>query len=175
MAKNGRCRMHGGRSTGPAPAEGMARLAAARTTHGLSTVSERARRLYVQTLVVRGQLYRAATRLRAYLPAEMAARLAETPAELTSPEHPSQLAFAASAAATPGSSGLGSSDLGSSGGGHAPANGPRQGCGEPMRSSGGTARPGPGAGQAVGTAGRALRGWAGERLAALAEAEARAP
>jgi hypothetical protein len=172
---NGRCRMHGGRSTGPATAEGMARMTAARTTHGLSTVSERARRLYVQTVVVRGRLYCAAMRLRAYLPAEMAARLAEMPAELTSPEHPSQLAFVASAAATPGSS-----DLGSTGGGHAPANGSRQSCDEPVRSGGGTARPGfgagrPGAGRAVGTAGPALRGWAAERLAAQAEADARAP
>lgn len=124
--------------------------------------------------------YCAAMRLRAYLPAEMAARLSEMPAELTSPEHPSQLAFAALAAATPGSSDPGpsdlwSGDLGSTGGGHAPANGSRQSCDEPVRSGGGTARPGPGAGRAAGTAGPALRGWAAERLAAQAEADARAP
>lgn len=32
---NGRCRMHGGRSTGPRTEEGMARLRRARTRHGL--------------------------------------------------------------------------------------------------------------------------------------------
>ena len=31
---NGRCRLHGGCSTGPRTAEGLARLAAARTIHG---------------------------------------------------------------------------------------------------------------------------------------------
>jgi hypothetical protein len=31
---NGRCRMHGGKSTGPRTAEGLARLRAARTIHG---------------------------------------------------------------------------------------------------------------------------------------------
>jgi hypothetical protein len=32
--RNGRCRMHGGLSTGPRTAEGLARLRAARTRHG---------------------------------------------------------------------------------------------------------------------------------------------
>ena len=31
---NGRCRMHGGKSTGPKTAEGIARIKAARTIHG---------------------------------------------------------------------------------------------------------------------------------------------
>jgi hypothetical protein len=31
---NGRCRMHGGKSTGPRTAEGLKRLRAARTRHG---------------------------------------------------------------------------------------------------------------------------------------------
>jgi hypothetical protein len=39
--KNGRCRMHGGASTGPS-AEGRARIAAARTTHGMRTAAMRA-------------------------------------------------------------------------------------------------------------------------------------
>jgi hypothetical protein len=39
--KNGRCRMHGGASTGPS-AEGRARIAAARTTHGRRTAAMRA-------------------------------------------------------------------------------------------------------------------------------------
>ena len=32
--RNGRCRMHGGRSTGPTSPEGLARIIAARTVHG---------------------------------------------------------------------------------------------------------------------------------------------
>ena len=31
---NGRCRMHGGRSTGPRTAEGLQRIRTARTIHG---------------------------------------------------------------------------------------------------------------------------------------------
>ena len=62
--KNGRCRMHGGASTGPS-AEGRARIAAARTTHGLRTASMRAldrsalamkRRLSVLGAMVRARL-----------------------------------------------------------------------------------------------------------------------
>jgi hypothetical protein len=39
---NGRCRMHGGASTGPKTADGLARICAARTKHGLYS-SEMAR------------------------------------------------------------------------------------------------------------------------------------
>jgi hypothetical protein len=35
--ENGRCRLHGGLSTGPRTAEGLARIRAARTTHGMRT------------------------------------------------------------------------------------------------------------------------------------------
>ena len=38
--KNGRCRIHGGKSTGPRTPEGLARLAAAHTTHGLYCAGE---------------------------------------------------------------------------------------------------------------------------------------
>ena len=41
--KNGRCKLHGGRSTGPRTAEGTARLAASKTTHGRTTAVERAK------------------------------------------------------------------------------------------------------------------------------------
>jgi hypothetical protein len=34
---NGRCRLHGGKSTGPRTAEGLERIRAARTTHGMRT------------------------------------------------------------------------------------------------------------------------------------------
>ena len=40
---NGRCKLHGGRSTGPRTAEGIARLAASKTTHGRTTKAERAK------------------------------------------------------------------------------------------------------------------------------------
>ena len=40
---NGRCKLHGGRSTGPRTAEGLARLAASKTTHGRTTKAIRAK------------------------------------------------------------------------------------------------------------------------------------
>jgi hypothetical protein len=39
---NGRCRMHGGASTGPRTAEGIARCAAAQTKHGRRNAAARA-------------------------------------------------------------------------------------------------------------------------------------
>ncbi len=39
--KNGRCRMHGGMSTGPRTAEGRSRIAAARWRHGRYTQQAR--------------------------------------------------------------------------------------------------------------------------------------
>ena len=40
---NGRCKLHGGRGTGPRTEEGVARLAASKTTHGRTTQAERAK------------------------------------------------------------------------------------------------------------------------------------
>ena len=40
---NGRCKLHGGRSTGPTTDEGIAHLAALHTTHGRTTKAERAK------------------------------------------------------------------------------------------------------------------------------------
>ena len=40
--RNGRCSLHGGSSTGPNTEDGLARLAAARTTHGKYTKVKRA-------------------------------------------------------------------------------------------------------------------------------------
>ena len=40
---NGRCKLHGGRSTGPRTAEGLLRLATSKTTHGRTTKAERAK------------------------------------------------------------------------------------------------------------------------------------
>jgi hypothetical protein len=42
--KNGRCRMHGGASTGPKTAEGRARIRAANTTHGFYGAESQAAR-----------------------------------------------------------------------------------------------------------------------------------
>jgi hypothetical protein len=42
--KNGRCRMHGGTSTGPRTPEGRARISAANTTHGFYTAESQAAR-----------------------------------------------------------------------------------------------------------------------------------
>ena len=53
---NGRCRMHGGRSTGPRTPEGLARLAAARTKHGAYNAGSRAFHAGCRTLVVRSNL-----------------------------------------------------------------------------------------------------------------------
>ena len=42
--RNGRCRLHGGRSTGPKSAEGLAKIAAANTTTGQHTKAKIAQR-----------------------------------------------------------------------------------------------------------------------------------
>ena len=108
--KNGRCQMHGGKSTGPRTAEGMARMAAAHTTHGRFAAcgaAARAERGYMRTTVARTRLLAEALRLRAFLPPEMAALLDHVPPALRAPKHPSQVAFEAAARSTPGSSARG--------------------------------------------------------------------
>ena len=47
---NGRCRLHGGHSTGPRTAEGLERIRAARTTHGLRTAEMDAMRQMMRAL-----------------------------------------------------------------------------------------------------------------------------
>ncbi len=47
----GRCRLHGGKSTGPRTAEGLARLRAARTTHGYYTAESKAARRRAAALI----------------------------------------------------------------------------------------------------------------------------
>ena len=150
---NGRCRMHGGRSTGPRTAEGMARMTAARTTHGHCTAAQRMQQRYVRTLVVRTRLYCAAMRLRQHLPADLAAQLAQSPAAFLPPEKPSDAAVSRNAPTT----------LGSSARGHAPCNSLPA-----LRRASRAARTG-------GAAGRALPGRAAERLAARAEVASQAP
>ena len=87
---NGRCRIHGGKSTGPRTAKGLANLAAAHTTGGAYSAASWARQRYIRTLAQRTRLLVAARQLQAYLPPEVAARLATVPAELWAPVHYSQ-------------------------------------------------------------------------------------
>jgi hypothetical protein len=85
---NGRCRLHGGKCTGPRTAKGKADFKAAHTKHGRYAAPKRAANLYTRTLAVRGRLTQEAHRLSAHLPPDMAARLAQGPAELWPPVHP---------------------------------------------------------------------------------------
>ncbi len=48
--RNRRCRMHGGASTGPRTPEGLARIRAARTTHGMRTAQMEQMRKLVRGL-----------------------------------------------------------------------------------------------------------------------------
>ena len=85
---NGRCRLHGGKCTGPRTEKGKADFKAAHTKHGRYTAPKRVANLYAWTLAVRSHLTREAHRLSAHLPADMAARLAQVPVELWPPVHP---------------------------------------------------------------------------------------
>ena len=85
---NGRCRMHGGKSTGPRTPKGFADLAEARTKHGLYTATARATYCYRRKLATRTRTVVAVLRLRAYLPLELEARIAQGPYELVPPPRP---------------------------------------------------------------------------------------
>ena len=63
--RNGRCSLHGGRSTGPKTEDGLARLTAARTTHGKYTKDKRAeaKRRAETGRRVRGELKRIEQRI----------------------------------------------------------------------------------------------------------------
>ena len=61
---NGRCRMHGGNSTGPRTQEGRERLRAARTTHGGYGADTRAFLSSVNALLAQSQAPRSVTRAR---------------------------------------------------------------------------------------------------------------
>lgn len=50
---NGRCRLHGGKSTGPRTAEGRERCAAARTTHGQRTADAQEFRQLIRAVKAR--------------------------------------------------------------------------------------------------------------------------
>ncbi len=84
---NGRCRMHGGRSTGPRTPEGLARLAAAHTKHGNDGAAWRAVNRYQRTVIVRSRLLAGAYGLGPHLPPDIAARMALGANELAPPPH----------------------------------------------------------------------------------------
>jgi len=84
-----RCRMHGGRSTGPRTEEGLARLRAARTVHGHYGGDVRAYDRHVLTLRDRWQVASEAVRHHDRLPPELRARLDGQAAELMPPRWPS--------------------------------------------------------------------------------------
>jgi hypothetical protein len=139
-------------------------MVAAKTTHGRYAMRGAPNRLAqrsVRTLIQRVALTDKAMLLRTHLPAGMAARLDSAPEELRSPKHPSQVAFEALHAATPGnclSLGLGMLGLGMG-----------------RRARAARARLGAGGAAADGAAAVAVRGRQTERLAAQAEAAAQAP
>ena len=60
--------MHGGRSTGPRTAEGLARLRAARTIHGRYSAQARAHERHMLAVFRRGQVLLAAVRCGDRLP-----------------------------------------------------------------------------------------------------------
>ena len=77
-----------GCSTAPRTAEGLARLATARTTHGADGAANRAAHRSQRTLIVRCRLSAAAAQLRPYLPRDIAARLTLGAPELAAPLPP---------------------------------------------------------------------------------------
>jgi hypothetical protein len=170
--------MHGGLSTGPRTPDGMARMIAAKTTHGRFAVSgaaEREAQIYIRTVIVRNHVLCTATRLRAYLPPVMTARLELGPPELKTPKHPSQVAFERSRATGRGEIPLSGRDPG----GHDSAG--RDSSGHDPKSHDPTERKPAGriprkagAGRASVDASVALRGRETERLAARAEVASRA-
>ncbi len=90
---NGRCRMHGGKCRGPSTPQGKARMTAANTKHGNFCAHARAEQHHVRAAINRTWLICTARLLWRYLPPDMAARLAEGPAELSAPIHPSNLPY----------------------------------------------------------------------------------
>jgi hypothetical protein len=80
-----RCRMHGGRSTGPRTPDGIARVRTARTIHGRYGAETRAWRRHVLTMLRRGTVFHDAFRYAAHLPPDMVVRLHGSPPELALP------------------------------------------------------------------------------------------
>ena len=83
-----RCRLHGGRSTGPRTPEGLANIRAARTIHGNYGAKARAKNRYRITLLCRTRVTVAADRYLDFLPPAFVARLHDYPPELMAPRFP---------------------------------------------------------------------------------------
>lgn len=82
-----RCRMHGGGSTGPRTEAGMARVRAARTTHGRCSAAQRAWDRHILMTLRRARLLAEVAHWIGHLPPALAARMLEAP-ELLSPPRP---------------------------------------------------------------------------------------
>jgi hypothetical protein len=85
-----RCRMHGGRSTGPRTADGMARLRAARTTHGGYSAETRAFNRHHVTALGRSRVRMFTVLHFDRLPLELAARMTPLAPELRMPPRPTR-------------------------------------------------------------------------------------
>jgi len=144
---NGRCRMHGGRSTGPRTPEGKASRTAAHTTHGHRAAPQRRALRATRTLVSRMRLYAAVIRLGRFVPAAVMAGLARYPLAFLPPKKPSEVVVSPNAPRTPYT------------------------CLPPLRRAP-RARTGEGTGGALGSV---VNGRAAERAAVLAEAALQAP
>jgi hypothetical protein len=83
-----RCRMHGGRSTGPRTPKGFDDLRAAHTTHGNTGAEARAKKRFRLTMLRRNRVKVAAVRYKHHLPPAFIARLYAYPPELTPPPKP---------------------------------------------------------------------------------------
>jgi hypothetical protein len=83
-----RCRMHGGGSTGPRTAEGLTRLRAARTTHGLYTGESGIKLRHWITFARRSRIRLAAYRYEDRMPPAVRVRLHALPPELSTPPYP---------------------------------------------------------------------------------------
>ena len=90
--KNGRCRMHGGGSTGAKTAEGRARIVAARTIHGRYSAESRAFQARLSALTRRARVLcafvAADLSLEAVAPLIRQARASELPARRTGGRRP---------------------------------------------------------------------------------------
>src|SRR5271157_2872335 len=83
-----RCRMHGGRSTGPRSPEGRDRIRVARTIHGNAGAEARALNRYRLTLLRRNRVTDGAMRYLHHLPPVFVARLYGHVPELNPPPGP---------------------------------------------------------------------------------------
>ena len=82
-----RCRMHGGRSTGPRTPEGLARLRTARTSNATDAYN-RAHACYIMSVCRRGRATRAIFDCLDRLPEDLVARFDQMPPELEPPHRP---------------------------------------------------------------------------------------